>query len=140
MRRATRPRGDQRCAVAGERRDVVDTRRLNGLGEGHGRQDGGEPPRRHRFARPRRSQEKGRYDQNACIFQKLAVALCSNLTKQFRVSDPLGIFGGGVKGVLACEFIDRQRHRVTPPFIGGEHLIERPALGAPRRAPSGSAP
>jgi hypothetical protein len=36
---------DQRRAVADEAGDAVDTRGLNGLGEGHGRQDGGEPAR-----------------------------------------------------------------------------------------------
>ena len=49
---------DPRRAVAGEASDAMDARGLNGFGEGHGRQDGGEPPRQHRFTRPRRSQEK----------------------------------------------------------------------------------
>ena len=40
--RAKRASGDQCRAVAGEAGDAVDTRGLNGLGEGHGRQDGGE--------------------------------------------------------------------------------------------------
>jgi hypothetical protein len=42
--RATRAGRDQRRAVAGETRDAGDTRGLNGLGEAHRRQDGGEPP------------------------------------------------------------------------------------------------
>jgi hypothetical protein len=35
---------DHRRAVAGEAGAAVDTRRLHGLGEGHRRLDGGEPP------------------------------------------------------------------------------------------------
>ena len=49
---------DQRCAVPGEARDAVNARGLNGLGQGHRRQDGGEPPGQHRCARPWRSQEE----------------------------------------------------------------------------------
>jgi hypothetical protein len=56
--RATRAGRDQRRAVAGEARDAVDTRGLNGLGEGHRRQDGGEPPCQHRLARPRGAKEQ----------------------------------------------------------------------------------
>ena len=56
--RATRAGRDQRRAVAGEARDAVDTRGLNGLGEGHRRQDGGEPPGQHRLARPWGTQEE----------------------------------------------------------------------------------
>ena len=48
---AKRPGRDQRREVAGEAGDVVDTRGLNRLGEGHGRQNGGERPRQHRLAR-----------------------------------------------------------------------------------------
>ena len=44
MRGATRTGRDQRRAVAGQAGDAVDTGGLNGFGEGHGRQDGGEPP------------------------------------------------------------------------------------------------
>jgi hypothetical protein len=36
----------------------MDTRGLNGLGEGHRRQDGGEPPGQHRFARARIAQQE----------------------------------------------------------------------------------
>jgi hypothetical protein len=39
---ATRARHDQPHTVAGETGDVVDTHGLNGLSEGHRRQDGGE--------------------------------------------------------------------------------------------------
>ena len=35
---------DQGGAVAGEASDAVNPRGFNGLGEGHRRQDGGEPP------------------------------------------------------------------------------------------------
>jgi hypothetical protein len=38
--------------------DTVDARGLNGLGEGHRRQDGGEPPGQHRLARPWRTKEE----------------------------------------------------------------------------------
>jgi hypothetical protein len=57
-RRAKRAGRDQRRAVAGEAGDMVDTRGLNSLGEGHRRQDGGEPPCQHRLARPRRVNEE----------------------------------------------------------------------------------
>jgi hypothetical protein len=40
----------QRGAGAGEAGDAVDTRRLNGLGEGHRRQDDDEPARQSRHA------------------------------------------------------------------------------------------
>ena len=43
---------DQRRAVAGEAGDAVDAGGLNGLGEGHGRQDDGKAPRQHGRARP----------------------------------------------------------------------------------------
>ncbi len=58
MRGATRSRGDQRCAVAGEAGNAVEERGLNGLGEGHRWQDGGQPPCGHRLTRSRRSQEE----------------------------------------------------------------------------------
>ena len=53
----------QRGAVAGEACDTVDTRDLNGFGEGHRRQDGGEPPGQHRRARPRGTEEKDVMDR-----------------------------------------------------------------------------
>src|SRR5262245_16803348 len=43
----TRPRGDQRRIVAGEAGDAVDTRGLDGFGEGRGWEDGGEPALQH---------------------------------------------------------------------------------------------
>jgi hypothetical protein len=46
------PGGDQACAVTRETGDTVDLRGLNGLGAGHGRQDGGQPARQPRRARP----------------------------------------------------------------------------------------
>jgi hypothetical protein len=49
---------DERGAVAGELGNTVDARDLNGLGEGHRRQDGGEAAGSHRLARPRRFQEQ----------------------------------------------------------------------------------
>ena len=49
---------DQRRAVASEAGDTVDARGLDGLGEGHRRQDGGEPPCQHRLARPRRAEQQ----------------------------------------------------------------------------------
>jgi hypothetical protein len=52
MGRAKRSGRHQRRTVPGEAGDAVDPRGLNGLGEGHCRQDGGEPPCQHRFTRP----------------------------------------------------------------------------------------
>jgi hypothetical protein len=49
---ATRAGRQQRRAAAGAAGDAVDTRRLNGLGVGHRRQDGGESAGQHRLARP----------------------------------------------------------------------------------------
>jgi hypothetical protein len=40
---------DQRGAVAGEARDAVDTRGLNGFGEGHRWQDDEGPPGQYRY-------------------------------------------------------------------------------------------
>src|SRR5262245_42416751 len=54
---AKRPGRDEHRAGAGEPGDAVDARGLKGLGESHRRQDGGEAPRQHRFARPRGAQE-----------------------------------------------------------------------------------
>jgi hypothetical protein len=54
MRGAKRTGGDQGRAVAGEAGDAVDTGSLKGLGEGHRRQNGGEPPCQYRLACPRR--------------------------------------------------------------------------------------
>jgi hypothetical protein len=58
MRCAARAGRDPRRAVAGETSDAVDTRGLNGLGEGHRREDGGEPPCQHRLADPRGADEE----------------------------------------------------------------------------------
>jgi hypothetical protein len=52
------PGRDPRRAVAGKADDAVDTRRLNGLGEGHRRQDGGEAAGQHRLARPRGAEQE----------------------------------------------------------------------------------
>jgi hypothetical protein len=57
VRRATRAGRDQGRPVAREAGDAMDARRLNSPGEGHGRQEGGEPPGPPRRARPRRPQE-----------------------------------------------------------------------------------
>jgi hypothetical protein len=45
-------RGDQGGAVAGEDGDAVDAGGFNGFGQGHRRQDGGEPARQYQLARP----------------------------------------------------------------------------------------
>jgi hypothetical protein len=50
--------GDQCRAVAGEAGDAVNTRGLDGLREGHRRQDGRESAGQHRRARPRRTKEE----------------------------------------------------------------------------------
>jgi hypothetical protein len=58
VRGATRPGRDQRGALAGEARDAIDARGLNGLSQGHGGQDGGEPPGQGGRARPRGAEEE----------------------------------------------------------------------------------
>jgi hypothetical protein len=50
---AARPRGDDRGASAGAAGDAMDARGLEGFGEAHRGQDGGQPARQHRLARPR---------------------------------------------------------------------------------------
>jgi hypothetical protein len=55
---ATRAGRDPRRAVPGAAGDAVDARGLKGLGEGHRRQDGGEPPGQHRLARPRGAEQE----------------------------------------------------------------------------------
>ena len=49
---AKRAGRDHGRAAAGEAGDAVNPRGLNGLGEGHRRQDGGESAGQHRRARP----------------------------------------------------------------------------------------
>jgi hypothetical protein len=49
---ATRPGGDDGGAGAGEADDARDTGGVEGLGQGHRRQNGGEPARQPRLARP----------------------------------------------------------------------------------------
>jgi hypothetical protein len=56
--RATRAGRDPRRVVAGEAGDAVDTPGLKSLGEGHRRQDGGEPPGQHRRARSRGAEQE----------------------------------------------------------------------------------
>jgi hypothetical protein len=51
-------RCDQCGAVAGEASDVMDARGLNRLGQGHRRQNSGQPPGQHRLARPRGAQQQ----------------------------------------------------------------------------------
>ena len=51
-------RRDQRWAVTGAAGDAMDARRLNGLSQGHLRQDGGQPPHQPRRARPRGPEEQ----------------------------------------------------------------------------------
>jgi hypothetical protein len=58
VRGAERARGDDRRAPAGEAGDAMDARGVEGFGEGHGRHDGGEPPRQPRFPSPRGAQEE----------------------------------------------------------------------------------
>jgi hypothetical protein len=52
VRGTKRSRGDKGGAIAGEAGAAMDARDLDGFGEGHIRQDGGEPPGRHRLPRP----------------------------------------------------------------------------------------
>jgi hypothetical protein len=58
VRGATRAGRDPRRAAAGEDGDAVDPRGLHGLGEGHRRQNGGEPSCQHRLARPRGAEQE----------------------------------------------------------------------------------
>jgi hypothetical protein len=58
MRGATRPARDHRRPAAREPGNAVDARGLKGLGRGHGWQDGREPLRQHRRARPWRIKEE----------------------------------------------------------------------------------
>jgi hypothetical protein len=55
---ATQAGRDPRRAVAGEAGGAVDPLGLNGLGEGHRRQNRGEPPGQHRLARARRTKKE----------------------------------------------------------------------------------
>jgi hypothetical protein len=66
--------GDHRRAVAGEAGDAVDTGGLNGRGEGHRRQDGGEPPGQPRRACPREAEQEeimGRTPASRCASPEL---------------------------------------------------------------------
>jgi hypothetical protein len=58
MGRATRARGDEGGAVPGAAGDAVDARGVDGFGEGHRQQNGGEPPCQPRLARPGRADEE----------------------------------------------------------------------------------
>jgi hypothetical protein len=75
MRRATRAGGDQRRAIPGEAGDAVDACRLDGLGQSHRRQDGGEPSCQHRCARPWRSQEED-------IVTARKLSLCNHIERK----------------------------------------------------------
>jgi hypothetical protein len=55
---AKRAGRNQRRAVAGAAGAAMDARGVDGLGEGHGRQDGGEPPGQPRRARPWRTEKE----------------------------------------------------------------------------------
>jgi hypothetical protein len=55
----TRTRRDRGRPVAHAAGGAMDARGLDGLGQGHRRQDGGEPPGQHRRARPRRAEQEG---------------------------------------------------------------------------------
>jgi hypothetical protein len=57
MGRATRTRGHQGDAGAGEAGDAMSVRGPEGLGEGHPWQEGGEPPGQHRRVRPPRVED-----------------------------------------------------------------------------------
>jgi hypothetical protein len=63
MQGTTRADRHHRRAVPGEAGDTVNARGLNRFGEGHRRQDGGEPPCQHRRARPRGTEEKDVMDR-----------------------------------------------------------------------------
>ena len=58
MRGATRARGDDGGAGAGEAGDAMDARGLQRFGESHRRQNGGQPTRQHRRPHPRWAQEE----------------------------------------------------------------------------------
>ena len=58
VRRAERPRADQRGARREDPRDGVNLRRLDGLLKRHLGQDGGQPPREHAFAGAGRADEQ----------------------------------------------------------------------------------
>jgi hypothetical protein len=57
-RRAKGAGGDSRPARPGAAGDAVDARGLEGFGDDHRRQDGGEPPRQHRLPRARGAQQQ----------------------------------------------------------------------------------
>jgi hypothetical protein len=58
VRGATRPRGDHGGALAGEAGDAVEAGGLEGFGEAHRGQDGGEPARQPRRPHPRWTEEE----------------------------------------------------------------------------------
>src|SRR5215510_56304 len=58
MRGAEQAGGDQCRAVAREAGDAMDARRLDGFGQGHRRQDGGESPGQHGRAGPRGAEQE----------------------------------------------------------------------------------
>src|SRR5262245_56561841 len=100
MRCATRPRGDDGGASAGEASDAVDTRGLNGLSEARRRQDGGEAACQHRRARARGTEEKeimGRTPASASVAPSTLVGR-SPLDK----SKPRVIGGCNAAGPAAC--------------------------------------
>jgi hypothetical protein len=58
MRGAKRARGDDRGLRAGEAGDAMNARGLQRFGETHRWQNGGQPPRQHRFPDPRWAEEQ----------------------------------------------------------------------------------
>jgi hypothetical protein len=67
VRGATWPGSHHRRAGTGAAGDAVEACGLQGVGQGHRRQDRGQPPRQPRRARPRAGRGGGRWGQNACI-------------------------------------------------------------------------
>jgi hypothetical protein len=58
VRSAARAGGDQDGAAAGAAGHTADAHGLEGFRQDHRRQNGGEAPRQHRLARPRRAEEQ----------------------------------------------------------------------------------
>ena len=58
VRGTTGASGDQDRAAGGPAGDTVEARGLEGVGQAHRRQDGGEPPRQPRLPRPRRAEHQ----------------------------------------------------------------------------------
>jgi hypothetical protein len=127
---------DPRPAVAGEAGDAVEARGLKGLGQGHRRQDGGEPPGQQRLARPRGAEQeqmivrtpaspspfRGHLDMTAANMAQAGAEVA-------QVPHSLPYHRGGIRpGVVAVRSGERLQQRLGLLQVGRVKAFGEPAV------------